>query len=232
MNFRSLLRIFFPEKCPFCGEIIPIGEKYCTECSGGKSRISDDFCPHCAQEQASCLCGSGKTVCLPHVAAVYVYGGQIKELIADFKFKGKTHLARAFGRDMCDRVAQVFADADFDCLCFVPISEKTMEERGYNQTRLLAEEIAKRLLIPLEDNLVKIRETAKQHELSAKERLTNLTDSIALKDQGSVAGKTVLLCDDIKTTGATLGECVTALMQGGAKDVYCICLAAPALEEF
>ena len=73
--------------------------------------------------------------------------------------------------------------------------------------------------------LIKSTDTQKQHTLKAKERLTNIKGSISLNENFSVKGKTILLCDDIKTTGATLRECTEVLLGHGAKDVYCATVA-------
>lgn len=233
MNLKEiLLRIFYPYKCPLCHEIIPIERAECG-CQGDSvQKISDDFCISCGADKERCTCELNSEINLSHIAGVYYYGGKIKSQIALFKFRGKKHFADEFSACMGERVAAVYHDVNFDAVTFVPSSSRTMKERGYNQSELLAKGIAKRLFLPLEDTLQKIIETDYQHRLSAKERFTNLDKAIAIKDNADIKGKTILLCDDIKTTGTTLQKCCNALYEGGAKEIYCVVLAVSAVLEF
>ena len=144
---------------------------------------------------------------------------------ANNKFAGKKKLSREFSLDMSERVAEVFSTAHFDAVTFVPSSEKSMKERGFNQSELLAKGVSERLFIPLQSTLIKTRETELQHELSAKERVRNLDGAFAVKNEREIKGRSFLLCDDIKTTGTTLKRCCDVLIENGAKEVYCIVLA-------
>ena len=144
-----------------------------------------------------------------------MYSGKIKSQIALFKFAKKKKYAHEFSLRMSERVAKVYCDAGFDAVTFVPSSEKSIKERGFNQSELLAKGVSERLFVPLEDFLTKARETELQHNLSAKERLINLEGAFALKNDVTVKGKTVLLCDDVKTTGTTLRKCADVLYENG-----------------
>lgn len=223
MNFRTFIkRIFFPEYCPFCDEIIPLNKREC-DCLEGADYLSDDFCPHCANE--SCTCGNIDAIILPYVCGVFPYHGKIRTALHKFKFRNHKHFADYFGEKMALRVAQCFSSADFDLVCCVPMHKDKLKERGYNQCELLAKVISKRLFVPFENCLEKTKATSAQHKLSSKDRKTNLNGSFRVKSYFDIKGKTVLLCDDIKTTGATLSECVTVLKAAGAKEVYCVCAA-------
>ena len=187
--------------------------------------LSPEACRHCAAEKENCTCSEKGEIYLENVAGVYIYSGKIKSQIALFKFGKQKNFAKEFSLRMSERVARVFSEADFDAVTFVPSSEKSMKERGFNQSELLAKGVAEKLFVPLTDFLVKAKETELQHSLSAKERTENLDGAFALKDDADVKGKTVLLCDDIKTTGTTLRKCADVLYENGAKEVYCIVLA-------
>ena len=126
---------------------------------------------------------------------------------------------------MSERAAEAFSNVNFDLVTYVPISEKSLEKRGFNQSELLAKGVAERLFVPLQKTLLKIKETEFQHTLGEKERLSNLEGAFGLSDNVSVRGKTVLLCDDIKTTGATLKECSDVLYKNGAEKVCCLVYA-------
>ncbi|MBQ8502711.1 MAG: ComF family protein [Clostridia bacterium] len=225
MNFlNSVLRAFFPERCPLCGRIIDLRERDCPTCRRDEIRISDDFCHSCGYDRDRCICPEN-SISLSHVTGVYIYSGLPKAKIRDFKFCGNKAQGKLLGDEMAFRISACFFNVDFDCVTFVPISKNGLRERGYNQSEILAERVAKRLFLPCKSLLTKQNETFKQHELDAKHRLTNLRNAFALTENADVKGKTVLLCDDVKTTGATLKECEGVLLRGGAKDVYCICIA-------
>ena len=154
-----------------------------------------------------------------------MYSGDIRERIHAMKFRGRLHFVSPFAKDMANRVRMAYADVNFDGVCFTPMTKKAEKERGYNQSRLLAKGLAYNLGIPVNDCLEKIKTTEKQHTLTGQERKANLKGSVSVRTSAEVEGKVLLLCDDIKTTGATLSECADALMKAGAKDVYCICIA-------
>lgn len=221
---KTISRIFFPEKCPFCDDIIPINRNEC-ECLSAVPVISEYFCHHCANEKNHCTCGNKDAVILPYVCAVFPYTGKIRRALHLFKFRNRPDFSAFFGERMALRVADCCADVDFDIICCVPMHRDKVKERGYNQCELLAKIISKRLFIPFDNCLEKRKATSSQHQLSAKDRKINLAGSICVKKGADVKGKTILLCDDIKTTGATLHECVNALTNAGAKEVYCICAA-------
>lgn len=226
MKYQSRFsRIFFPERCSRCGKIIPIYYTSCPSCEERVTVIGDSFCQHCGKEIGSCLCKDNISISLPHVAGVYIYSDDIREKIHAMKFRKRRTFAYTFAEDMAKRVNRVYSDVSFDAVTFVPMIKKDEKLRGYNQSRLLAKALAQTLSVPLRDCLEKTRSTKKQHTLTGEERKDNLKGSFSLSTTADVAGKTILLCDDIKTTGATLSECVNVLLAGGAKDVYCICIA-------
>ncbi len=220
-----LSRIFFPEKCPLCGKTLKINEAFCFCCGSDEVRLSADCCEYCGKERELCSCDTVFTTPLNHITGVFSYDGIIRNMLISFKFAGRKNLYRYFGDCLTERVATVYADTDFDAVTYVPSSAESLKERGYNPSQLIAEQTAKKLFLPCDDLLIKSKETEKQHNLKAKERITNIKGSVTLKGNPNLNGKTILLCDDIKTTGATLGECANILLKHGAKDVYCATVA-------
>lgn len=226
MKYQSRLsRILFPERCDRCGRIIPLAHDFCPCCEENIKFISENFCCHCGHELSRCFCSEDANIKLPHIASVYMYSGDIRERIHAMKFRGRLHFISPFAKDMANRVRKAYANVNFDGVCFTPMTKKAEKERGYNQSRLLAKSLAYNLGVPVTDCLEKVRSTEKQHTLTGQERKYNLKSSISVRTSAEVKGKVLLLCDDIKTTGATFYECVNALMSAGAKDVYCICIA-------
>lgn len=226
--FDRLIRCLFPKHCPVCDDIIPVNKDYCS-CSSEESKIiRKSFCHHCGCDIDMCVCNTGNTVQLPEIAAVYVYGGKARADILDFKFNNNKRLASKLGLAMAERCAVVYSDIDFDIVSFVPMSAESLSKRGYNQSKLLAECVGVKLFVPVEDLFEKTRNTLAQHELGGEERIENVKNSVRLKSDNSVKGKHILICDDVKTTGATLNQCVEALQNAGAEKICCICVAVTA----
>lgn len=220
-----LIRALYPKRCPECGKIIPINETYCRCFRDESVKISNNYCRHCANEAENCVCGFGNTIPLPDVAAVYIYGGKIRADILNLKFNNEKRLAVKLGEMMAERVAYAYADIDFDIVTYVPMSDRSYNVRTYNQSELLAKQVGKMLFCPVEDVFKKIRQTSRQHELGGKERVQNVQNSVELYNRDNIKGKTILICDDVKTTGATLSQCVSLLEEAGAERVCCICIA-------
>ncbi len=223
--YSRLSRIFFPERCERCGKIIPVSCDFCEKCEENITAISEDFCQHCGQESGLCICGDETNAHIEHITAVYLYSGDIREKIHAMKFRGRLHLINGFGEAMAKRIRSVYGSVHFDGVCFVPMSSEGEKERGYNQSRLLAKSVAHNLGVPFIDCLAKTKLTQKQHSLTGFERRENVKGSFSLSTPAEVEGKTLILCDDIKTTGSTLNECVKVMMAGGVREVYCVCIA-------
>ncbi len=219
------LRWLYPKKCSVCGKIIPLNEDYCL-CSRKESvKIDDNFCHHCGHNVNRCTCEAKNTIILPEVAGVYLYSGRIRADILDLKFKNEKHLAVKLGTEMAERCANVYYDIDFDVVTFVPMTEKALDKRLYNQSELLARQVGRLLFVPVESIFEKTRDTLTQHSLNAEKRIENLVNSVKLKNEIDVKGKNILICDDVKTTGATLNQCVKTLQECGADKICCICVA-------
>lgn len=221
----KFIRLLYPKYCPVCDKIIPIRYDYCICSRAENIRVKNDYCRHCGYDADDCVCNGKNSVSLPDITAPYIYAGKVRADILNLKFNNDKYLAVKLGTDMAERVAFSYADVDFDFVTFVPMSDRSKNVRTYNQSELLAKQVAKLLFLPTEDIFVKTRETQSQHTLGGKERRTNLTDSVEIKNTASVRGKTVLLCDDIKTTGSTLSQCVAQLQKAGAQRVCCVCVA-------
>lgn len=106
------------------------------------------------------------------------------------------------------------------------MTKRDIRKRGYSQSELMARFIGEVLDIPVEKNrLIKIHQTEKQHRLNAEERKTNLKDAFTVKNPEILKGKSVLLCDDVITTGATLQEAAKTLRAVGITDISAVVVA-------
>jgi len=219
----QILNLFFPARCPVCNEIGQRQMHLCDNCAENIGRITDR-CLGCGNPRTSCSCSKHKFTLF--LASPFIYENKLRESIHRFKFRSETDLAKFFGAETANIVAKEFGNVKFDTVTCVPQTKRKRRKRGYNQSALLAKEIAKQLRLHYDELLlIKTRETADQHSLKGKERIKNLKDAFAADNPESVKGKTILLCDDIKTTGATLNECRKTLLKAGAKEVYCTTIA-------
>lgn len=224
LSIKRLIRIVYPKRCSNCGEIIPIEKDVCP-CSAEKVvLLDDDACTRCGYSRDRCDCKRHKTQ-LRHITAPFIYTGSIRARLLDFKYKGKVKEADFFAMKMSERFARIFPQVKIDAVTFVPMTENDENTRGFNQSKLLAKNISANLMVPFVCAIEKVRQTPGQHILSQEQRQTNLLGAFITAKDINIQGKTILLCDDIKTTGATLIECCGVLMSAGAKDVYCLCAA-------
>lgn len=219
------LNLLYPRRCPLCGEVIALRKDICPCVKQELQRLPVETCEGCGAPPESCTCDAPTTRRLRHVTAPFVYSGLVRAQLLMLKLAGEKKRALPLGTRMAHHFLQRFPQADIDVVTFVPMTKKARRERGYNQSELLAREVGRQLNLPVRPLLVKTKETAHQRSLNGEQRLTNLRGAYTVLSGSDLFEKTVLLCDDIKTTGSTLWECETTLTAAGAKDVFCLCCA-------
>lgn len=218
-----ILGLLFPARCPLCSQIVQRQAALCQSCKRTAPWIVDG-CTGCGCPKNECSCG--KNGFELNIVSPFEYDGAVRDAIHAFKFGGELEHAQYFGEEMGRAVKAKFGDVDFDLAVCVPQTKRRLRERGFNQSAMLTKRCAKFLEIPSGTNtLLKLHDTADQHTLKARDRQKNVKGVFQLSPKADVKGKTVLLCDDIKTTGATLNECRKILTKAGAKEVYCATLA-------
>ncbi len=222
--FDRLLCAVFPRRCVYCGAVIRPERLLCENCVQNLPRIVPPLCLLCGHEKADCTCKQKKH---PYkgICAPFYYEGAIEKAIDRFKFQNKDFLAQPYARNMAAAVRREYADIQFDAVTFVPFTKKQMRTRAFNPSEVLARRLADELQLPCETLLEKLFETETQHLLKSSERTGNVFGVFETVKDANVSGKTVLLVDDIKTTGATLSECAKMLHLSGAKAVYCCTFA-------
>lgn len=152
-----------------------------------------------------------------YARAAALYRDAAREALHALKFRGKTALARPLGDLLAERGEVLLPQRTVDCLVPVPLHPARQAERGFNQSLLLARRLSQRWGIPVAAGVLgRVRVTRPQTELSAEERRSNVRDAFALRRPGAIAGRHVLLIDDIFTTGATVSECSRVLLAGEA----------------
>lgn len=210
---NSALNLLFPYKCPFCQRILEEQEQVlCLECQKRLPWLLDKM----AQRKVDLTEG-----CLSPLA----YRGEVPEAVHRYKFGGRQSYGRAFSRLM-GQCLQDHGMTAFHLVTWAPLSKKRLRERGYDQAEILARGVGGQLGIPVVSLLEKVRHTQPQSDLKEESRRrANALNAYRLKPGAEVAGKSVLLVDDIVTSGSTLSECARVLLQAGAGAVYCVTLA-------
>lgn len=214
-----LLCLLFPRRCAFCGRAIPYDRETCEDCLAKLPVIEPPLCPCCGRAKRDCTC-AGRQTAVDRSVAPYYYEGPARRGILGLKDHGQRYAAKTYGRAMADAVRREYADVAFDLVVPVPLLRAKERERGYNQCALLARTVAAELDFPFREALCQIEETAPQKELPAVFRSGNVLGVYDLCKDIPVAGKRVLLVDDIATTGATMHECAKMLKIYGAAAVY------------
>ncbi len=219
---RTVLNAIYPPRCSGCGELLSEGA-LCENCRKSLVTIPSPVCHKCGAS----LCDHDTLNCTgisAEVVAAYYYGGTVKELILNLKDDVYDNVFDEFLDGICDKINTEYTSVNFDMTVCVPSYNKG----EYSSSAVIAENLAKIYMLDFDRNiLTKYRQTQKQHFLSQEERMVNLKNSIKVTPgkENDIKGKTILLCDDVKSTGMTLNECVKALYSAGAENVCCICVA-------
>ena len=154
------------------------------------------------------------------------YAHAAEELVQSFKYRHALHLAEDFGDLMEAALRAKFEYSAIDVVMPVPLHPHRLHERGFNQSEMLAETLASRIGRRLDaHSLVRIRDTEHQARISGQARRSNLNAAFAVMRPEYVRGRTILLVDDVMTTGATLSGCAQMLRGAGASRIWCLTLA-------
>nr|WP_325242492.1 phosphoribosyltransferase family protein [uncultured Oscillibacter sp.] len=211
----TLLDLLFPPKCPFCRKV----------------QDAPGMCPACEKSlpRADEACGlrtlRGGLLC----TAPLWYENSVREAIRRFKFHGGVSAAKPLGEFIAQAAAERFSGG-FDTVTWVPVSAKRLRQRGYDQSRLLAENACGLWGVEPEPLLRKVRDNPAQSSLdSAEDRWRNTRGVYAAA--GEPAGKRILLIDDVCSTGSTLVSAAETLLEAGAAGVVCAAAAFPRPEE-
>jgi ComF family protein len=218
------LDLLFPRWCVGCGRE---GDFVCPECSKSRVRILPPLCPRCGRPQlngVTCPVCTGWQAAIDGIRAPFKFEGVVRQAIHGLKYQHLRAMAPLLGQWLGDYLAA--NPIPGEVLVPVPLHPKRLRERGYNQSRLLALELAKLTGMTLVDNcLVRQRHTTPQARTrNVEERRDNVAAAFACRDRRP-EGKAVLLIDDVATSGATLDACARALKEAGAGSVWGLALA-------
>lgn len=203
-----LADLIFPPQCGGCGRV---DFRWCETCFDDLQAIPVIF----TDSPQLGLAGAG---------ASGPYEGMLKRAIRAFKYNGAVELAAPLAERLTVTLEQLDWSCDF--IAPVPLSVNRLAERGYNQADLLGRRVAEQMNIPYRpDALRRERDTEQQARLNVEQRAENVKDAFAASRDA--ADRSVLLIDDVITTGATLEACADALKSARAAAVYALTVAAP-----
>lgn len=203
------LDLLFPPRCVFCRELLKSGETgICSKCQnelpwmvGQEAEQSFEFVSLCA--------------------SALRYQGNVRESIHRYKFQDRSGYSRYYGHILAQCITDHLAGM-YDLITWVPLSAKRLKKRGYDQAMLLAMTAALELDDVAVETLRKPRDTNAQSGIKdPSARRANVLGAYEVTDPDLIAGKRILLIDDVVTTGSTLSECARTLRMFGASDVVC-----------
>lgn len=214
-----LYHCLFPNRCAACGRVVTCDTLFCRDCEGDLPEVTGLVCKRCFTPKDRCLCDryppQYERVCAP-----FAYDGSVKRALISLKRYKNERLCRMLGEYMAREASYQFGDMEFDCVVPVPMFQKRRRARGYNQSELLAEQVAEALDVRLERGLLtQIKNSAAQHSLGLSQRQKNIEGIYTARRNNY---RRILLVDDIITTGFTMSACAAALKSAGAAEVYCV----------
>lgn len=205
--------------CPTCTEDLPFINQPCQYCGVETSQSPEPFCGSCTLRKPV----------FNRCIAVMSYASPADKLISQFKFNANFAAGLALGEVLAQKFKHHCECHGYpDAIIPVPLHQRRLQERGFNQALELAKQLSKLTGIPMLDKkLTRIKNTLPQTEIKrARLRKSNLKKAFVCTDlPGNAGGKRVALVDDVVTTGATLNEAARALFIAGAERVDCFCVA-------
>ncbi len=235
MSFRStLFQFLLPRQCPCCEKFLEEDQEgFCSDCLTRIRWIEPPFCSVCgipfvSREVETHPCGA----CVTHrryftmARALAAFEGSLQQAVHRWKYEGKTHLTPFFAEWIAEGLNRYWKSDSLDLLIPVPLHPSRLRERGFNQALLLVKDLSRRTGIPYRKKILqKKKPTIPQVNLGGAEREKGVRGTFHVADKEELLGTSVLLVDDVYTTGATVNECAKALLGGGAERVDVLTLA-------
>ncbi len=223
--FDRMISLVFPRGCVLCGATVAFDDLVCSRCVPDRSQ--EGLCLFCGKAHYSCRCREDQWAFEGAAAALY-YREETRRALLQLKKLPDRRIARYLAGEMYLCQHREFPGVPFDVITEVPMHPQKLEQRGFNQAELLAGQLAVLGGIFHRMRLLTCSGSAEsQHTLGRKERFAAAHDRYSLG--GDVREKTVLLVDDVFTTGATAQACAACLMGGGAREVYILTAAVTPL---
>lgn len=228
---NNIFETLFPSgiTCFLCGDEVSESKfDLCNKCEAKIPRVKK-ICLKCGTPINSmanyCLTCKNTKRFFDLARSALIYKEDVAGAIRNFKYGGKKYLAKCFAKFLNEELNKLNL-TEIDYIIPVPLFPKRLKKRGYNQAQLLAEELSKTTLIPIDTtSLIRVKDTETQTELSYRQRQNNLEDAFKVENKKKLKGKTVLLIDDVLTTGSTANHCSKILKDAGVKVIYVLTVA-------
>ena len=213
LNF--LLTFIYPKTCMSCNTLLNYNTKIelCDNCAKDFNPYRGNRCITCDRpidNTGECSICKSEKIYFEKGYCVYPYAGAVRNTILNFKFKNMALYYTYLGSKMTEYYFEYIMES-YDYITAVPIHKKKLKVRGYNQAELLAEYISEQINIPYCTVLKRTVNTKPQNALNKKERVTNIKNAFSLIDNIDIKNKSILIVDDIFTTGTTINECCKVL---------------------
>lgn len=227
MSFiHRLFNLLLPNTCALCAKVTTSSLSLCSDCRNELPILANN-CSKCAQflPDGQKLCGSclNKPPPFDQVIASFSYQKPLIQLIIRLKFKRELYLGKTLGSLFLEELEKKFLTKP-DLILPIPLHNKRLQERGFNQAVEIARPIAKSLRLPLDlTGATRIKETTAQSQLSSFDRKKNMQSAFCIKR--NYQGKTIAVFDDVMTTGHTMRSFCEALKEKGAKRIEVWCIA-------
>ncbi|MDD3368973.1 MAG: ComF family protein [Lachnospiraceae bacterium] len=225
-----ILELVYPGRCPVCDEPVKqFGTLICPGCRGKMQYIKAPRCFRCGkslkqEDKEYCHDCSRLSHGFDQGRALFTYRS-VADSIFRFKYMNRREYSRYFGTEIADKLGDVIKKWEPDALVPVPLHPSRKRKRGYNQAELLADVIGSKMSIPVQKGwIVRTRRTTPQKELSALERQNNLKRAFKIRLH-DVKLNTIIIIDDIYTTGSTVDAMSAVMRENGVQRIYFITLA-------
>lgn len=215
-------KLLFPPACLACNQRTDsAAELLCADCCSKLMPVSGKYCPHCGSplQDYRCDACSHTNFSFDFARSAFVYDSPVKELVHRLKYESLRAPADFFARSLLNIPAAARLTGSFDLVMAVPLHHVRQRERGYNQSELIARRLASGLRIPFRKPVYRRSNTVSQTNLSREARISNLKGAFALHRKANIAGKRVILVDDVFTTGTTVNEISKLLKTAGVARV-------------
>ncbi|OUP02317.1 amidophosphoribosyltransferase [Drancourtella sp. An210] len=224
---KKIGELLYPHVCPFCGNVEvdevckkcrkklkSVHEPTCKKCGKTISNTQTEYCRDCAEriKEKACWYEQGRSL--------WIHRPPASDSIYQFKFRNRRVYAEFYAKEWMRRYGKLLEKWEIEAIVPIPMNRKKKHQRGFNQAEVLADRLSELSGIPVrKDLLIRTRQTEAQKTLSRNKRKGNLERSFSTKTEGRLPDS-VLLIDDIYTTGNTINEAAKALKKAGVRNAF------------